>query len=360
MPAMATPSNFRPCLMGRYPARPPRRRGGTKAVDHHIVAVLVLAQRLEVDLDLRADGEVVGAAKKDGLHPRPLGQVDLGHAVAGDVDVLLAEHRDVAVGPGVDRPLRRQLDVLGALVQAPGAHQPAGKERLAAVRATAPEQPRRFGRVVGDPEEPWLNGDSGHALLASRYLAAAAPPGVALAIGDGAPVPGESGTDAVLAARGAGGSSGSIAGTRQPRISVDLSQDALRFGRWIPSIGAFNQERAGRSALRIGPRPGCWVPHTGGPLSLSLASAHTPNNEGNRHAEGHGQSGHTTGVRHRGHPSRQELQLEPRSVAQVPFGEGHRACSAPQPVRCRDHPRACSAPQSVRCADYHRGCSVAR
>ena len=148
----------------------PRRRGvvgGAEAVDHDVVAVLVLAQRLEVDLDLRADGEVVPAAREDRLHPWSLGQVDLGHPVAGDVGVLLAEHRHVAVGPGVDGAPGRELDVLGALVQALGADQAAGEEDLAAGRAAAAEEARLLRRVVGNPEEPFFDGDSGHALLAS-------------------------------------------------------------------------------------------------------------------------------------------------------------------------------------------------
>ena len=169
MPATATPSNRRPCFMTAAPDAGRRAdvTGGAEAVDHHVVAVLVLAQRLEVDLDLHADGEVVRPAREDRLHPRPFGQVDLGHAVAGHVGVLLAEQRDVAVGPGVDRAAGRELDVLGALVQALGAHEPPREEHLAAGGTAAPEQPRRLGRVVGDPEEPFFNGDSGHALLAS-------------------------------------------------------------------------------------------------------------------------------------------------------------------------------------------------
>ncbi len=153
--------------MGQHRFRPPRRRRPAEAVDHHVVPVFVLAQRLEVDLHLHADGEVVRAAREDRLHPRAFGQVDLGHAVAGHVGVLLAEQRDVAVGPGVDDAPGRELDVLGPLVQALGAHESAREEDLAAGGTAAPEEARRCGRVVGDPEEPLFNGDSGHALLAS-------------------------------------------------------------------------------------------------------------------------------------------------------------------------------------------------
>ena len=149
------------------PALVRRVAGGPEAVDHDLVAVRVVPQGLEIDLHLHADGEVVPCAREDRLHPWTLGQVDLGHAVPRHVGVLLAEQGHVAVGPGVDRPRRRQLGVLRALVQALGAHEPSREEHLAAGRAAAPEQARLLRRVLGDPEEPLLNGDTGHALLVS-------------------------------------------------------------------------------------------------------------------------------------------------------------------------------------------------
>ena len=165
MPATATPSKRSPRLIAALRRRPSRDR--SEPVDHDLVARRVGAQRLEVDLDLHADGEVAGAAEQDRLHPGSVEQVDLGHAVALDVGVLLPEQRDVAVGPGVDAAPGRQLDVVGALVQALGAHQAAGEEHLAARRAPAAQQARQLGGVVGDPEEPFLDGDAGHVLLGS-------------------------------------------------------------------------------------------------------------------------------------------------------------------------------------------------
>jgi hypothetical protein len=53
--------------------------------------------------------------------------------------------------------------------------------------------------------------------------------GAVLVIGDGALGPGESGTVAVVAARMTGESSGSIKGANELRISVVLSQEALRW-----------------------------------------------------------------------------------------------------------------------------------
>ena len=127
------------------------------SVDHDLVTLLGLAQRLEVDLELHADLEVVGPAEQDRLHPRALFQVDLADAVAGNVGVLLPEQRHVTVRPGPEPPAGRQLDVLAAFVEALRAHQPPREEDLAAVRAPAAEQAWQLLGVVGDPEEPLLD-----------------------------------------------------------------------------------------------------------------------------------------------------------------------------------------------------------
>ena len=131
MPATATPSNFSPAPHRATPTAVDR----PEPVDHDLVAVRVLAQRLEVDLELHADLEVVGTAEQDRLDPRPLGEVDLPDAVPRHVGVLLPEQRHVAVRPRPQPAARRQLDVVGALVQALRAHQAAREEHLAAVGA---------------------------------------------------------------------------------------------------------------------------------------------------------------------------------------------------------------------------------
>ena len=77
MPATATPSKRSP----RFTTAPRRCSGvghGTEAVDHDVVAVGVLAQRLEVDLHRHADGEVVplsrrGSTAHAGLRAGPPG-----------------------------------------------------------------------------------------------------------------------------------------------------------------------------------------------------------------------------------------------------------------------------------------------
>ncbi len=65
------------------------------------------------------------------------------------------------------RPRVESSVSLRALVQALGTDQAAGEEDFATGRAAAPEETRLLGRVVGNPEEPFFDGDSGHALLAS-------------------------------------------------------------------------------------------------------------------------------------------------------------------------------------------------
>src|SRR5918996_2644326 len=146
--------------------RPPRRSshpgrrarvsgdavGGAEPEDHDLGAIPVLAQGLEVELDLHADAEVAAPADEDALHPRALGQVDLRHPVGADLGVALGEQGHVDIGPGVDAACRAEEDVDAALGQAQGADEAAGEEVLAALRAAAAEQAWRLAGVVRDRE----------------------------------------------------------------------------------------------------------------------------------------------------------------------------------------------------------------
>jgi hypothetical protein len=59
--------------------------------DHDLVAHLVLAQGLEIELDLHPDAKVVALAHQDPLDPRALGQVDLCHPYEDTSRSLLAK-----------------------------------------------------------------------------------------------------------------------------------------------------------------------------------------------------------------------------------------------------------------------------
>jgi hypothetical protein len=74
--------------------------------------------------------------------------------------------------------------------------------------------------------------------------------------------------------------------------------------RWIPPIWRYQPGRswAIRTQIWTETRVQGTASHQRA-IVTELASAHTPNKEGNRHAGGHGQSGHTTGVRHGGNAS---------------------------------------------------------
>src|SRR5687768_16238527 len=93
-----------------------------EAVDHDVVAVVVRAEDLELELQLHADAEVVGPAHQDRLHAGALREVDLTDAVGAHLGIALGEERDVHVGPRVELAAGAELEVVGALVQARRAH----------------------------------------------------------------------------------------------------------------------------------------------------------------------------------------------------------------------------------------------
>src|SRR5204862_7333835 len=150
-------STSRPTCRSDACRRRGRRRPSSPALDRpeaddDDVVVALLAQRLELGLERLADAVVLLLAGERELHARPLGAIDLPHAVADVLDAHRADEREVDEGVAEERAARAEENVLRTLAHALGADRTAREEVLAAVRAARAEQARRLGGVVGDRE----------------------------------------------------------------------------------------------------------------------------------------------------------------------------------------------------------------
>src|SRR5262249_24812185 len=127
----------------------------------------VLPHRLELGDELHPHLVVLLLPRERQLHARSLGEIDQPHAIADVLELGGAAERELYEGIAVERPVGPDLDVgpLGRKAFGARTDPAAREEMLAALVASAPEQLRQRGRVVGDRE---IAGFDRHAAGAHR------------------------------------------------------------------------------------------------------------------------------------------------------------------------------------------------